>query len=72
MKKNLAILAVLAGVFLPGANCLLAQNVPGPQSMKQKGIRRNAIANDDPRLPSDQDVELLKRTRPTDLAWRWT
>ena len=35
MKKNLAILAVLAGVFLPGANCLLAQNVPGPQSMKQ-------------------------------------
>jgi hypothetical protein len=61
MKKNLAILALLAGVFLPGANCLLAQSVPGPQSMKQDGVRSNTIANGDSRLPSDQDIQLLQR-----------
>ena len=61
MKTHLAILAVLAGVFLSGANCLLAQSVPGPQLMKQDGIRRNTIANDDPRLPSDQDLQLLRK-----------
>src|SRR5271157_1400118 len=61
MMKNLAILAVLAGVFLPGGNRLLAQNVSGPQLMKQDGVRRNATANDDPRLPSGQDIQLLKK-----------
>ena len=59
-KKNLAILALFAGVFLAGANRLLAQNVPGPQSMKQDGVRRNTTANDDSRLP-DQDIQLLKK-----------
>src|SRR5208283_570230 len=61
MKKNLAILAVLAGVFLAGGNRLLAQDVPGPRSMKQDGVRRNTIATDDPRLPSDQDIQLLRK-----------
>jgi len=61
MMKNLAILGVLAGVFLPGGNRLLAQNVPGPQSMKQGGVIRSAPASDDSRLPSDQDVQLLKK-----------
>ena len=60
-KKDLAILALLAGVFLPGANCLLAQSVPGPQSMKQDGVRSNTIANGDSRLSSDQDIQLLQR-----------
>ena len=62
MKKNLAIFAVLAGVFLPGANYLLAQNVPGPQLMKQDRVRSNTIANDDSRLPSDQDLQLLRKS----------
>jgi len=61
MMKNLAILGVLAGVFLPGGNRLLAQNVPGPQSMKQGDVIRSAPASDDSRLPSDQDVQLLKK-----------
>ena len=60
-KKNLAILAVLAGVFLPGGNRLLAQDVPGRQLIKQDGVRRNTTANDDSRLPSDQDIQLLKK-----------
>jgi len=61
-QKNLAILALFAGVFLAGANRLLAQDVPGPQSMKQDGVRRNTTANDDPRLPSDQDLQLLRKS----------
>ncbi len=32
VKKNLAILAVMTGVFFAGGNRLLAQNVRGPQS----------------------------------------
>jgi hypothetical protein len=61
MKKNLAILAVLAGVFLAGGNHLVAQDVTGRQSMKQDGVRRNTTASDDTRLPSDQDIQLLKK-----------
>jgi hypothetical protein len=61
MKKNLAILAVMTGVFCAGGNRLLAQNVRGPQSTKQGGMRRIATANDDARLPSDQDLQLLKK-----------
>jgi len=62
MKKNLAILAVLAGVFLPGGNGLLAQDVPGRQSMKREGVRQSTTVSDDPRLPSDQDIRLLKKS----------
>jgi hypothetical protein len=61
MKKNLAILAVLAGVFFPSGDCLLAQDVSGRQSMKQDGVQRNTTADDDSRLPSDQDIQLLQR-----------
>ena len=61
MKKNLAILAVMTGVFCAGGNRLLAQKVRGPQSTKQGGMRRIATANDDARLPSDQDLQLLKK-----------
>ncbi len=59
--KNLAILALLAGVFLPNGN-LLAQDVPGPQSMKQGAMRKSTSANDDSRLPSDQDLQLLRKS----------
>src|SRR5208283_2213949 len=61
MKKNLAILAVLVGVFLPAGSGLLAQNVPGPQLMKQDEVRKNAIINDSPRLLSDPDIQSLRR-----------
>ncbi|MGO9517460.1 MAG: hypothetical protein ACLPND_10485 [Candidatus Korobacteraceae bacterium] len=60
MKRNLAIFAVLAGVFLPGGSRLLGQDVPGRQLMRQDGVRRNATASDDSRLP-DQDIQLLKK-----------
>ncbi len=62
MKKNLAILAMLAGVFLPSGNRLLAQDVPGPQSMKQRAVRKSTSANDDSRLPSNQDLQLLRKS----------
>jgi len=60
-KKNLAILAVFLGVFLPGGNSLLAQGVPGPQLMKQDGVRRNYTPSDDPRLLSDPDMQSLRK-----------
>src|SRR5271157_2267758 len=60
-KKNLAILAVFIGVFLPGGNSLLAQGVAGPQLMKQDGVRRNYTPSDDPRLLSDPDMQSLSK-----------
>jgi len=60
-KKNLAILAVFLGVFLPGGNSLLAQGVPGPQLMKQDGVRRNYTPSDDPRLLSGPDMQSLSK-----------
>jgi len=62
MKKNLAIFALLVGVCLPGGNRLLAQNVSGPQLMKQDGVMRtNTTTSDDSRLPSNQDLQMLKK-----------
>jgi len=61
MKKNLAILAVLVGVFLPGGNNVLAQDVPGPQSISRDGVRRNTTASDDLRLLSVPDTQSLTK-----------
>ena len=70
MKKNLAIFAVLTGVLLPGGNSLLAQEVPGRQLMQQDGARRNITANDDSRLPSDQDIQRAINISPNHpIAW---
>ncbi len=59
MKKNLAILAMLVGVFPLGGNNLLAQDVPGPQSIKRDGVRRNPTANDE--LLSVPNVQSLTK-----------
>jgi len=61
MKKNLAILVMLVGVLLLGGNNLLAQDVPGPQSIKRDGVRRNPTANDDLRLLSVPDIQSLTK-----------
>jgi len=61
MKKNLAILAALVGVCLLGGNNLLAQDVPGPQSIKRDGMRRNSTASDDLRLLSVPDIQSLTK-----------
>src|SRR5271165_2106600 len=60
-KNNLAILAVITGVFFAGGNNLLAQDVPGPQSIKRDGVRRNPTANDDLRLLSVPDIQSLTK-----------
>src|SRR5271167_26095 len=61
MKKNLVILAVLAGLFGAGGNRLLAQDARGTQSMRQNGVRRNTAAKDDSRSPSDKDIQMLRK-----------
>ena len=61
MNKNLAIFAVLVGVFLTSGNVLLAQVAPGPQLMKQDGARRSTTLSDDSRLPPNQDLQVLKK-----------
>ena len=60
-KGNLAIIAVLVGAFLPGGNSLLAQDVPGSQSIKQDGARRTSTSSDDLRLLSVPDIQSLTK-----------
>jgi len=61
MMKKLAIFALLVGVSLPGGNSLLAQNVPGPQFMKQDGVRRNTPTSEGSQLFANQDSQSLRK-----------